>query len=174
VTFSTHFSVLAIKHFILFSTAPLLCHREQYLPPIDPDNEQFVIYVRSKKGFKAWYPLNVVTGGSTANTLVKGLDSDLSRELAVKSLTTNIGQAIYKETEQLEEMCRRMPMLKNAKQLEFGFMVLDKSNPSSMFKPTADKVFVIPEEDETRLPAQKMAEGFQNAAGKVKDFLGGS
>ena len=45
---------------------------------IDPDNEQFVIYVRSKKGFKAWYPLNVVTGGSTANTLVKSLDSSLS------------------------------------------------------------------------------------------------
>ena len=41
------------------------------LAAVDPDNEQFVIYVRSKKGFKAWYPLNVVTGGSTANTLVK-------------------------------------------------------------------------------------------------------
>jgi len=49
--------------------------REQFLPPIDPDNEQFVIYVRSKKGLKTWFPLNVVTGGSTANTLVKGLDS---------------------------------------------------------------------------------------------------
>ena len=55
--------------------------REQYMPPIDPDNEQFVIYVRSKKGFKAWYPLNVVTGGSTANTLVKGLESNMSLSL---------------------------------------------------------------------------------------------
>ena len=55
---------------------------EQFMPPIDPDNEQFVIYVRSKRGIKAWYPLNVVTGGSAANTLVKGLDSSISKEMA--------------------------------------------------------------------------------------------
>lgn len=143
------------------------------MPPIDPDNEQFVIYVRSKKGFKAWYPLNVVTGGSTANTLVKGLDSSLSRELALTSLTNNIGQAIYKDIAQLEEMCRRMPMLKAAKELEYGFMILDKSNPSSMFKPPSEKVYVIPPEEETKMPAQKAAEGFQNAAAKVKEILGG-
>ena len=56
------------------------------MPPIDPDNEQFVIYVRSKRGIKAWYPLNVVTGGSAANTLVKGLDSSISKEMKQKSL----------------------------------------------------------------------------------------
>jgi len=147
---------------------------EQYMPPIDPDNEQFVIYVRSKKGFKAWYPLNVVTGGSTANTLVKGLESNVSKDLAKKSLTSNIGQAIYKDIEQLEEMCRRMPMLKAAKELEYGFTILDKSNPSSMFNPDPEKVFVIPCEEETRLPAQQMAEGFQSAANKVKSLLGGA
>ncbi len=144
------------------------------MPPIDPDNEQFVIYVRSKKGFKSWYPLNVVTGGSTANTLVKGLGSDVSKDLATKSLTNNIGQAIYKDIDQLEEMCRRMPMLKAAKELEYGFMILDKTDPSSMFKPAPQKVFVIPPEEETRMPAQQMAEGFQSAANKVKGLLGGS
>lgn len=139
------------------------------MPPIDPDNEQFVIYVRSKKGFKAWYPLNVVTGGSTANTLVKGLESSLSKEMAKTSLTNNIGQAIYKDIDQLEQMCRRMPMLKAAKELEYGFMILDKENPGGMFKPAADKVFVIPPEEETRMPAQKVA----NALDKVKNMLGG-
>jgi hypothetical protein len=141
------------------------------MPPIDPDNEQFVIYVRSKKGFKSWYPLNVVTGGSTANTLVKGLESKLSKDLALTSLTNNIGQAIYKDIIQLEEMCRRMPMLKAAKELEYGFMVLDKSDPSSMFRPPGEKVWVIPPEEETRMPAQKAAEGFAAAAEKVKKML---
>ena len=55
--------------------------REQYI--IDPDNEQFVIYVRSE-GLQGLYPLNVVTGGSTANTLVKGLESNVSKDLAKK------------------------------------------------------------------------------------------
>lgn len=152
-------------------TSPFLS-REKFMPPVDPDNEQFVIYVRSKKGFKAWFPLNVVTGGSTANTLVKGLDSNLSRDMAKKSLTNNIGQAIYKDADQLQEMCRRMPMLKAAKELEYGFMILDKKNPSSMFNPPAESVFVIPPEDETRMPAQKMAEGWQSAANTVKNILG--
>ena len=57
--------------------------REQFLPPIDPDNEQFIVYVRSKRGLKSWLPLNVITGGSTANTLVKGLESNLSKEVCV-------------------------------------------------------------------------------------------
>ena len=152
-------------------TSPFLS-REKFMPPVDPDNEQFVIYVRSKKGFKSWFPLNVVTGGSTANTLVKGLDSNLSRDMAKKSLTNNIGQAIYKDADQLQEMCRRMPMLKAAKELEYGFMILDKKNPSSMFNPPAESVFVIPPEDETRMPAQKMAEGWQSAANTVKNILG--
>ena len=97
--------------------------REQFLPPIDPDNEQFVIYVRSKKGLKTWFPLNVVTGGSTANTLVKGLDSNLSKDvclslfyyhfshyflqMALKSLTNNIlkrYQEIQKEINYLKRL----------------------------------------------------------------------
>ena len=97
------------------------------------------------KGFKAWYPLNVVTGGSTANTLVQGLETTCPRTSSwCTSLTNNIGQAIYKDIEQLEQMCRRMPMLKAAKELEYGFMVLDKSDPTSMMKPPGDKVYVIP------------------------------
>lgn len=163
--------------------------REQFLPPIDPDNEQFVIYVRSKKGLKTWFPLNVVTGGSTANTLVKGLDSNLSKDvgpsllchhishrflqMALKSLTNNIGQAIYKEQVQLEEMVRKMPMLKSARELEYGFSILDKTNPNSMFKPSEKDVFVIPPEEETRMPAQEAAEGLKRIGDNFKKLMDG-
>ncbi|CAL6306099.1 unnamed protein product [Bathycoccus prasinos] len=146
---------------------------EQFLPPIDPDNEQFVIYVRSKKGLKTWFPLNVVTGGSTANTLVKGLDSNLSKDMALKSLTNNIGQALYKEQVQLEEMVRKMPMLKSARELEYGFSVLDKKNPNSMFKPSEKDVYVIPPEEETRMPAQEAAEGLKKFGDNFKKLIDG-
>ncbi len=56
------------------------------MPPVDPDNAQFVIFVRSKRGLKRWFPLNVVTGGSQANLLVKGLDSDLTKARAARVL----------------------------------------------------------------------------------------
>ena len=114
----------------------------------------------------------VTTHSAKVLGVVKGLDSNLSKDLALTSLTNNIGQAIYKDIEQLEQMCRRMPMLKAAKELEYGFMVLDKADPTSMMKPPSDKVYVIPPEEETRMPAQKAAEGFQAAADKVKKMLG--
>jgi len=39
------------------------------LPPLDPNNPQFMIYVRSK-AVPMWYPVSVITGGSTAKNLV--------------------------------------------------------------------------------------------------------
>mmetsp|Transcript_4758 Transcript_4758/g.15869 ORF Transcript_4758/g.15869 Transcript_4758/m.15869 type:complete len:212 (-) Transcript_4758:56-691(-) len=136
---------------------------EQFLPPIDPDNEQFVIYVRSKKGLKVWYPLNVVTGGSAANTLVKGLDNDMSKSMALKSLSQNIGQAIYKDFEAINKVARTMPMLKQAKEIEYGFGVLDKENPRSMFTPSKEKVWMIPSEEECLdTPANKLQEAGDN------------
>jgi len=141
---------------------------EQFMPPIDPDNEQFVIYVRSKRGLKAWYPLNVVTGGSAANTLVKGLDNDMSKEMAKKSLSQNIGKAIYKDLEAIEKVARTMPMLKQAKEIEYGFAVLNKENPRSMFAPPSDKVWLIPSEEECETPADK----FQEMGDNLKKMFG--
>lgn len=131
----------------------------------------------------------MVTGGSTANTLVKGLDSNLSKDvgpsllchhishrflqMALKSLTNNIGQAIYKEQVQLEEMVRKMPMLKSARELEYGFSILDKKNPNSMFKPSEKDVFVIPPEEETRMPAQEAAEGLKRIGDNFKKLMDG-
>ena len=83
--------------------------------------------------------------------------SHIFLQLALKSLANNIGQALYKEQVQLEEMVRKMPMLRSARELEYGFSVLDKKNPNTMFKPSDKDVFVIPPEEETRMPAQEAA-----------------
>ncbi|CAL50296.1 unnamed product [Ostreococcus tauri] len=150
------------------SGAKMMSQVEQFMPPIDPDNEQFVIYVRSKRGLKAWYPLNVVTGGSAANTLVKGLDNDMSREMAQKSLQQNIGKAIYKDFEAIEKVARTMPMLKQAKEIEYGFAVLDKKNPRSMFSPASGSVMMIPSEEDCETPADK----FQEMGDNLKKMFG--
>ena len=59
-------------------------------PPVDPDNVEFVIFVRAKK-FPQWYPLSVVKGGQAANMLVKAMESELGRKLSGNSLVRNIG-----------------------------------------------------------------------------------
>ena len=94
--------------------------------------------------------------------------------MALKALTNNIGQALYKERIQLEGMARKMPMLKNAKELEYGFSILNKNDPRSMFKPLEKDVYVIPPEEDTRMPVQEAAESFKKVGDSFKKIIGGS
>ena len=100
------------------------------MPPVDPENAQFVIFVRSKRGLKRWFPLNVVTGGSQANLLVKGLESDLTKETSQSTLIREVARTIYKDRVQIEELVRdKFPPMKFAKEIEYGMCILDKAKP---------------------------------------------
>ena len=99
--------------------------------------------------------------------------SHIFLQLALKSLANNIGQALYKEQVQLEEMVRKMPMLRSARELEYGFSVLDKKNPNTIYKPSDKDVFVIPPEEETRMPAQEAAAGLKKIGDNFKNLFDG-
>ena len=59
-------------------------------PPVDPANEEFVLFIRAKK-FPQWYPLSVVKGGAQANVLLRTMQNDLGKLLYGKTLIRNIG-----------------------------------------------------------------------------------
>lgn len=59
-------------------------------PPVDTQNEEFVLFIRAKK-FPQWYPLSVVKGGAQANVLLKAMQNDLGKLLYGKTLVRNIG-----------------------------------------------------------------------------------
>lgn len=65
------------------------------MPPIDKDNEQFVIFVRSKKGLKRWVPINVITAGTQANLLVKGLEARTARPVHPSLLLPKHNQPLF-------------------------------------------------------------------------------
>ena len=75
---------------LLLSEARLGAAQPPPTPPVDPDNVEFVIFVRAKK-FPQWYPLSVVKGGSAANALVKAMKSELGKKLSGNTLVRNIG-----------------------------------------------------------------------------------
>lgn len=45
-------------------------------PPVDPDNEEFVIFFRAE-GRPAWTPFSIVQGGTQANVLVKAMGNKI-------------------------------------------------------------------------------------------------
>lgn len=106
-------------------------------PPVDPENVEFVVFVRSKKvlwfikllytlayacstrfsgpshnhhhhhhphhplhprphQLPKWVPLSIIKGGTSANMLVKSLESDWGNKMFKGQLVNNIGAALYK------------------------------------------------------------------------------
>jgi len=60
-------------------------------PPVDPDNEEFVVFVRAKK-LPRWIPFTIVKGGAQANVLVKAMKGNFGKEFYSKTLINQIGQ----------------------------------------------------------------------------------
>uniref|UniRef100_A0A061S8D6 Metalloendopeptidase family-saccharolysin & thimet oligopeptidase n=1 Tax=Tetraselmis sp. GSL018 TaxID=582737 RepID=A0A061S8D6_9CHLO len=151
----------------LYRQRPGMPNRPQMppTPPVDPENEEFVLFVRSKK-LPQWYPLSVVKGGTAANMLVKSMSGNFAKDTFKKTLIRNIGQVVYKEREEIETSLReKYPPMKAVKQFEYGFKIRDKSNPNSWYIP--ENILVIPPEDE--LPEAPLDE----MASKAKNLFGG-
>lgn len=115
-------------------------------PPVDPDNAEFVVFVRSKK-LPKWVPLSIIKGGTAANLLVKSIENELGNKLYGNTLVKNIGQALYKDREAVERSIRsQFPPLQAVKEFEYGFKIRDKAVPGDWYKPV--DVRLIPPEEE--------------------------
>ena len=127
-------------------------------PPIDPENEEFVLFARSKKSaLKNWYPFTIMVGGSQANVLVKARENEITEKLTGNTLAKTLGATLYKEKSKVEDMVKeRVPYLKNAKELEFAFKIRNKDKPAAwMFTDGAE---TIPTEEDCKGVFDKAAE----------------
>eukprot|EP00746_Dinoflagellata_sp_MGD_P165716 gnl/MRDRNA2_/MRDRNA2_95154_c0_seq1.p1 gnl/MRDRNA2_/MRDRNA2_95154_c0~~gnl/MRDRNA2_/MRDRNA2_95154_c0_seq1.p1 ORF type:complete len:289 (-),score=57.88 gnl/MRDRNA2_/MRDRNA2_95154_c0_seq1:113-979(-) len=135
------------------------------IPPVDPDNEEFVIFVRSKK-LQMWVPCTMIKGTNAANQLVKSL-GDTGKSLQKDTLIRSLGESIYGNQKELLKAAKKSsPMLGYAKEFEFGFKVRDKSNPKDWYIPK--QIVTIPPEGE--LPEAPLA-GATKAFDSVKESI---
>merc|ERR1711948_72331 len=125
------------------------------VPPTDPENEEFVLFARSKKSaLKNWYPFTIMVGGSQANVLVRARENEITKKLTENEITGNtlaktLGATLYKERTKVEDMVKeRVPYLKNAKELQFAFKIRNKDKPASWI--FTDGVEAIPNEEDCK------------------------
>lgn len=136
-------------------------------PPVDPNDEEFVIFVRSTK-FPLWYPYSIMKGGWAANALVKSQESDWMKNMTGGQLVKNISEALYKEYDEVSKQVRsNYPMLKNAQELQFGFKLRDKSKPDDWYKPI-DIQALLPREEVGNSVVGNMMDSVQNLFGGDK------
>ncbi|CAD7695845.1 unnamed protein product [Ostreobium quekettii] len=136
-------------------------------PPIDPDNEEFVIFVRSKL-LPRWYPYSIMKGGWSANALAKSQQNEWGKKLYSDTLVKNVGQALYKEIDQVERSVRKnYPPLKDAKELEYGFKIRDREQPEKWY--VAEDVKLIPPAEEVKGLLDDLQEGFEGVTKGFQD-----
>uniref|UniRef100_A0A0A9F134 Uncharacterized protein n=1 Tax=Arundo donax TaxID=35708 RepID=A0A0A9F134_ARUDO len=75
--------------------------RAPQLPKIEDDgNPRFVIFIRTANVY-FWYPLNVVTGGTTAKIMLAAKDNFLGKYIYKDTLARNLAAVIYKDEDEI-------------------------------------------------------------------------
>lgn len=135
-------------------------------PPVDPDNEEFVMFVRPKQFPTMWVPYTVVTGGSQANQLVKSANGNFATGMFADQLVRSMGEVVYRDQAKIEREVKKIPMLKNYDEFQYGFKVRDKTQPDAWYE--SKGVIEIPPEDQLpSTPLNKVADGVKGVADKL-------
>ena len=139
------------------------------LPPIDPEKSQFVLFARSKAGFKRWFAVNVFTSGTQGEGIVKAIkaggavratcahaaagSSRLTRASAAEQesskslLLRQMALSVYKDRAQLESTLSNNPQLKHITEFTYGMCILDRENPRLSISGMGE-VWELPSEEE--------------------------
>uniref|UniRef100_A0A6N2N198 Uncharacterized protein n=1 Tax=Salix viminalis TaxID=40686 RepID=A0A6N2N198_SALVM len=73
------------------------------LPKIEDDgNPKFLIFIRAANVY-IWYPLSLITGGTTAKIMVAAKDNFLGKYIYKDTLARNIAAVIYKDEKEIQK-----------------------------------------------------------------------
>ncbi|KNA10054.1 hypothetical protein SOVF_147830 [Spinacia oleracea] len=130
------------------------------LPKIEDDgNPRFVIFIRMANVY-LWYPLNLVTGGTTAKIMVAAKDNFLGKYIYKDTIARNLAAVVYRDEKGLIKIAQKQfRNLRNATDFRYGYKLVEKTDLRSALMPR----------DVVELPTQDQ---LKTVIDKVKDFFG--
>ncbi|CAL0320394.1 unnamed protein product [Lupinus luteus] len=130
------------------------------LPKIEDDgNPKFVIFIRMANVY-LWYPLSVVTGGTTAKIMVAAKDNFLGKYIYKDTLAKNLAAVIYQDEKAIQKTAfKQYRVLRSATNYRYGYKLVENGNIRSALSTT--DVIELPTEDQLK-----------TVLDKVKDFFG--
>lgn len=130
------------------------------LPKIEDDgNPRFVVFIRMANVY-LWYPLNLITGGTTAKIMVAAKDNFLGKYIYKDTLARNIAAVIYKDEKEIQKMAiKQHRSLRSATEFRYGYKIVENNNLRAALS-TSD-VIELPRKEELK-----------TVLDKVKDFFG--
>ncbi|KAM6589512.1 hypothetical protein CsatA_012117 [Cannabis sativa] len=137
------------------------------MPKIEDDgNPRFVIFIRmAEVGF--WYPLSVVTGGTTAKIMVAAKDNFLGKYIYKDTLARNLAAVIYRDEKEIQKSAlKQFKVLRSAKNFRYGYKIVENGNIKAALS-TSD-VIELPTPDKLKTVVDKVKDFF----GDAKDSFG--
>ncbi|XXG89002.1 hypothetical protein AAC387_Pa12g1110 [Persea americana] len=130
------------------------------LPKIEDDgNPRFVIFIRTANVY-LWYPLSVITGGTTAKIMVAAKDNFLGKYIYKDTIARNLAAVIYRDEKEIQKTAfKQFRVLRSATAFKYGYKLVENNNLRAAISPS----------DVIELPTQ---EEMKTVLDKVKDFFG--
>lgn len=130
------------------------------LPKIEDDgNPKFVIFIRMANVY-LWYPLSIVTGGTTAKIMVAAKDNFLGKYIYKDTLDRNLAAVIYRDEKEIQKTAiKQHRVLRSATDFRYGYKLVENGNIRAALSTT----------DVIELPTQDQ---LKTVLDKVKDFFG--
>ncbi|KAL4193607.1 hypothetical protein AMTRI_Chr06g177570 [Amborella trichopoda] len=144
------------------------------LPPLpkleDDGNPKFVIFIRTAKVY-LWYPLSVVTGGTTAKIMVAAKDNFLGKYIYKDTLARNLAAVIYRDEKEVQKTAfKRYRVLRSASEFRYGYKLVENGNLRAALA-TSD-VIELPTQEELKTVLDKVKDYFGNATSGAKESFG--
>lgn len=130
------------------------------LPKLEDDgNPRFVIFIRMANVY-LWYPLSVVSGGTTAKIMVAAKDNFLGKYIYKDTLARNLAAVIYRDEKEIQKTAfKQFRVLRSATEFRYGYKLVENNNLRAALSTT----------DVIELPTQDQ---LKTVLDKVKDFFG--
>lgn len=130
------------------------------LPKIEDDgNPKFLIFIRVANVY-LWYPLSLITGGTTAKIMVAAKDNFLGKYIYKDTLARNLAAVIYKDEKEIQKTAfKQHRVLRTATEFRYGYKLVENGNLRAALSIT--DVIELPTPDKLK-----------TVLDKVKDFFG--
>ncbi|GLT38374.1 hypothetical protein SLA2020_126300 [Shorea laevis] len=130
------------------------------LPKIEDDgNPRFVVFIRMANVY-LWYPLSIITGGTTAKIMVAAKDNFLGKYIYKDTLARNLAAVIYRDEKEIQKTAfKQYRVLREATEFRYGYKLVENGNVRAALSTT--NVIELPPREQLK-----------TVVDKVKDFFG--
>ncbi|XP_058781606.1 protein HHL1, chloroplastic-like [Vicia villosa] len=134
------------------------------LPKVEDDgNPKFVVFIRMAN-VNLWYPLSIVSGGTTAKIMIAAKDNFLGKYIYKDTLDRNLAAVIYRDEKEIQTTAfKQHPVLKSASEFRYGYKLIVNGNVKAAL--SSSNVIQLPTPDKLKTVVDQVKDFFED----VKD-----